>query len=71
MSTVKFFVATKLLADVMADMMKSRVKYYPVRRAFDNGMGEKFVPGYHVEMDYHPIVSYLMLKYDLKNLNEA
>jgi hypothetical protein len=70
MNTVKLFCKEQLLAPVMADMMKSNVKYWPIRRYLDweNNRGSM---GYKLEMDAdHSIVPFLILKYDLKTLNE-
>ena len=70
MNTVKLFCKEQLLAPVMADMMKSNVKYWPIRRHIDwsNSTGYS---GYILEMDAeHSIVPFLILKYDLKTLNQ-
>ena len=70
MNTVKLFCIQKMLSDVMADMMKSNVKYWPVRRhlLWANNSGTS---GYILEMDAdHSIVPFLILKYDLKTLNQ-
>ena len=70
MSTVKLFCPQGKLADVMADMMKSGVKYWPVRRYFDvESMTDLNKIGYHLEMEKdHPIVPFLILKFDLQTL---
>jgi hypothetical protein len=70
MSTVKLFCPQKQLADVMAYMMKSNVKYYPVQRYFDiESMADSNKIGYRLEMEKdHPIVSFLILKFDLQTL---
>jgi len=70
MSTVKLFCPRKDLTEVMAYMMKSDVKYYPVRRYFswDRNFG---YGGYRLEMDAgHSIVPFLILKFDLKTLSD-
>ena len=70
MNTVKLFCKEQMLAPVMADMMKSNVKYWPVRRhiLWANSSGTS---GYMLEMDAeHSIVPFLILKYDLKTLNQ-
>ena len=68
MNTVKLFCKQKMLSDVMADMMKSNVKYWPVRRysTFDP---DTIKLGYMLEMDAdHPIVSFLVLKFGLEQI---
>lgn len=68
MNTVKLFCPSKDLSDVMAYMMKSNVKYYPVRRS-GYMQGHKYDAGYRLEMDAeHSIVPFLILKFDLKTL---
>lgn len=41
----------------MHDIKQNKVKYYPIRRVLG---------GYNFEMNEGPIVSFLMLKFDLK-----
>ena len=70
MNTVKLFCPQGKLADVIADMMKSGVKYYPVRR-YNFKHGPMFHVGYHLELEAdHPIVSFLILKHSLNTLSE-
>ena len=70
MSTVKLFCPQKLLPDVMAYMMKSNVKYWPVERYYHkDSMFDSGKIGYRLEMEAnHSIVSYLILKYNLSQL---
>ena len=68
MSTVKLFCPQKLLSDVMADMMKSNVRYWPIRRHLEWANNSGTV-GYIVEMEAnHPVVSFLVLKHGLKQI---
>ena len=60
MSTVKLLVPYPKYNEVIEDIKKSGVKYYPTRRYWTQ---------YRFELDEHPIVSYLILKYDLNTLN--
>lgn len=70
MNTVKLFCLSKDLSDVMAYMMKANVKYYPVRRS-GYMQGPKYDAGYRLEMEKdHPVVSFLILKFDLKTLSD-
>ena len=62
MSTVKFNVPHNKFKEVFDTIKQSGVKYYPIRRMFFSG-------NYMFEIDDHPIVSYLILKYDLNTLN--
>ena len=73
MNTVKLFCPQKLLPDVMANMMKSNVKYQPVKRYYHTesmfGFGKI---GYQLEMEKdHSIVPFLILKYDLNVLSDV
>lgn len=70
MSTVKLFCPQKLLPDVMAYMMKSNVKYWPVKRYFmRDSISNPVGIGYQLEMERdHSIVAFLILKFDLKTL---
>ena len=69
MSTVKLFVRHKDFHNVSTDVNKSGVKYYPIRR-YNELIGASYRVGYRFEMDKnHPIVSLLLLKYDLKVLD--
>ena len=72
MNTVKLFCPQKLLPDVMAYMMKSNVKYWPVERYWHkDSMFDANKIGYRLEMEKdHSIVAFLILKYDLITLNE-
>lgn len=56
MSTIKLLVPHTEINTVMKDVRQSGVKYYPIRRLF--GM-------YRIEIDDHPIASFLILKYGL------
>jgi hypothetical protein len=68
MSTVKLFCPHKHLADVMAYMMKSNVKYWPVERYWHKLDVNKI--GYRLEMEKdHSIVPFLILKYDLQTID--
>ena len=60
MSTVKLLVPYPKYNEVMEDIKKSGVKYYPTRRYWTQ---------YRFEMDEHPIVSYLILKYGLEGVD--
>lgn len=64
MNTVKLYVKWQDYAQVLKDIEDSGVRYYPVRRSALNGTA-----GYRFEVDEHPIVSLLILKYDLNTLN--
>ena len=70
MNTVKLFCPQKLLPDVMAYMMKSNVKYWPVERYWHkDSMFDANKIGYRLEMEKdHSIVAFLILKFDLKTL---
>jgi hypothetical protein len=69
MSTVKLFVKSADIYEVLQHVTMSGVKYYPVRRHGEM-VGSIYRAGYLVEMDKnHPIVSYLILKFDLKTLS--
>ena len=70
MNTVKLFCKQKQLPDVMADMMKSNVKYWPVQRYYlTDSMFNSGSIGYRLEMDAdHPIVSFLVLKFGLEQI---
>ena len=72
MNTVKLFCPQKLLPDVMAYMMKSNVKYWPVERYWHkDSMFDANKIGYRLEMEKdHSIVPFLILKFDLITLNE-
>lgn len=72
MNTVKLFCPQKLLSDVMAYMMKSNVKYWPVQRyLMREGLSNPIGIGYQLEMEKdHPVVSFLILKFDLKTLSD-
>ena len=72
MNTVKLFCPQKLLPDVMAYMMKSNVKYWPVKRYYHKeSMIDAGKIGYQLEMEKdHSIVAFLILKYDLITLQE-
>ena len=70
MNTVKLFCLKKDLSDVMAHIMKSTVKYYPVRRS-GYMLDYNYNEGYRLEMDAgHSIVPFLILKFDLKTLSD-
>jgi hypothetical protein len=72
MSTVKLFVKRADYMTVMKCIQESGVKYYPVRRYvhFPNGGASGF-GGYKLELEKdHPIVSFLILKFDLKTLSD-
>ena len=56
MNTVKLLVPHTDINTVMKDVRQSGVKYYPIRRLFGT---------YRIELDDHPVVSYLILKYSL------
>ena len=69
MSTVKFFVKQENFHEVFRYISKSRVKYYPIRK-HGEFYGTSFQVGYLFELDKnHPIVSFLILKFDLKTLS--
>ena len=69
MSTVKLFCPQGKLSGVMADIMKSNVKYWPVERYWHKLAINKI--GYRLELEKdHSIVSFLILKHDLTTLNE-
>lgn len=63
MNTVKLYVKWQDYAQVLKDIEDSGVKYYPIRRYALGGTA-----GYRFEVDDHPIVSLLILKYDLNTL---
>jgi hypothetical protein len=66
MSTVKLFVPNSDFSDVCKHVSESGVKYYPIRRHGEM-VGSLYRAGYLFEMDKdHPIVSFLILKFDLK-----
>ena len=71
MNTVKLFCPQKLLPDVMAYMMKSNVKYWPVERYWmREGLSNPVGIGYRLEMEKeHKIVPFLILKYDLEQID--
>jgi len=60
MSTVKFTVPHGKFQGVFDDIKKSGVRYYPIYRTYN---------GWRFEIDEHPLVSFLILKYDLNTLN--
>lgn len=60
MSTVKLYVKWQDYDQVLKDIEDSGVRYYPIRRYALGGTA-----GYRFEVDEHPIVSYLILKYSL------
>lgn len=60
MSTVKFFVPNGKFLEVYNRLKDCGVKYYPIRRVLG---------GHRFEVEDHPIVSFLILKYDLNTLN--
>jgi len=61
MNTVELYVKHgNGISDVLYDIKKSGAKYYPVNKI--NG-------GWKIEIENHPIVSYLILKFDLNTLN--
>ena len=69
MSTVKFFVKLKDFQSVSKDVNGSGVKYYPIRR-YSEMIGASYRVGYAFEMDKdHPIVSFLVLKYGLVQID--
>ena len=70
MSTVKLFCPHKHLDDVMAYMMKSNVKYWPVQRYFmKESISSPVGIGYRLELEKdHSIVPFLILKFDLQTL---
>lgn len=59
MNTVKLLVPHTDINKVMNEVRQSGVKYYPIRRLFGT---------YRIELDDHPVVSYLVLKYDLNTV---
>lgn len=64
MNTVKLFCPKGKLSEVMAHITESNVKYWPVERYWHNVDVNKI--GYRLEMEKdHPIVSFLVLKYSL------
>lgn len=64
MSTVKLFVNNTDFQDVCKHVSESGVKYYPIRR-WSVAM-PVYRAGYLFEMDKdHPIVSFIMLTYDV------
>ena len=70
MSTVKLFVPNSDFQDVCKHVSESGVKYYPIRRW--SVAIPKYVAGYLFELNKdHPIVSFLILKFDLKTLNDS
>jgi hypothetical protein len=67
MSTVKLFCPQGKLSIVMADIMKSNVKYWPVERYWHKLSVNKI--GYRLELERgHSIVPFLILKFDLQVL---
>lgn len=69
MSTVKLFVKLKDFHKVSSDVSKSGVKYYPIRRHSEMH-GVSYKVGYIFEIERgHPIVTFLVLKYGLTELN--
>ena len=60
MSTVKFYVPNGKFLEVYNKLKDCGVKYYPIRRVFG---------GHRFEVDDHPIVSYLILKYELSSVD--
>ena len=62
MSTVKFQVPHTKFKEVYETIKQSGVRYYPIRRMFFSG-------GYRFEVDDHPIVSYLILKYGFNTVD--
>jgi len=72
MSTAKLFVKRADYMPVWKYVRESGVKYYPVRRYvhFPND-GNTGWPGYKIELaKNHPVVSYLILKFNLKTLSD-
>ena len=69
MSTVKLFVKLKDFHSVSVDVNGSGVKYYPIRR-YSALVNHSYTVGYSFEMDKdHPIVTLLLLKYNLTVLD--
>lgn len=71
MSTVKLFVKRADYMTVMKHIQTSGVKYYPVRRHvhFPND-GNSGYGGYKLELEKdHPIVSFLILRYGLVQID--
>lgn len=73
MNTVKLFCPQRLLPDVMAYIMKSNVKYWPVERYYHKDSIFAFDVdkiGYKLEMEKeHKIVPFLILKYNLSQID--
>jgi len=68
MNTVKLFCPKGKLSEVMAHMMKSNVKYWPVERYWHNVDVNKI--GYRLELEKeHSIVPFLILKYGLEQID--
>lgn len=61
MNTVKLHVPHGKFKEVYETIRKNGVKYYPIRRV----MG-----GHEFEVDNHPLISFLILKFDLKTLSD-
>jgi hypothetical protein len=69
MSTVKLFCPQGKLSGVMAAIMESNVKYWPVERYWHNLNLNKI--GYRLELEKdHPVVSFLILKFELNILSD-
>lgn len=62
MSTVKLLVPHFNIKAVIDEVKTSGVKYYPIRR---------FMGIYKIEVDDHPIVSFLILKYGLQHVPDG
>ena len=68
MSTVKLFVKSDDFNEVFKYVTMSGVKYYPVRRW--STLVPVYTFGYKLELEKdHPIVSFLVLRFDLKVLD--
>ena len=68
MSTVKLFVKADDFTEVFKHVTMSGVKYYPVRRW--STLVPVYTFGYKIELEKdHPVVTLLLLKYDLKVLD--
>lgn len=61
MNTVKLHVPHGKFMEVYETIRKNGVKYYPIRRV---------TGGHEFEVNDHPVVSYLILKFDLNTIQE-